>query len=218
MKKIIILFFALISFQSFGQNDRPPYNDYNIAHRDMHSALPPITHKDIVMLGNSITDRCIWSELFNNPHVKNRGISADRVEWIGDRIDPIINGHPKKLFLMIGVNDLGAGRSPEDVASDIENVIQRFKQGSPKTTIYVQSILPYNTKIREKGKIVNPQIIITNELLKEICLKNGIVYIDLHTIMKDENGDLKDEYTVDGLHLNGKSYTLWAETIRKYVK
>lgn len=119
---------------------------------------------------------------------------------------------------MIGVNDLGAGRSPEDVASDIENVIQRFKQGSPKTTIYVQSILPYNTKIREKGKIVNPQIIITNELLKEICLKNGIVYIDLHTIMKDENGDLKDEYTVDGLHLNGKSYTLWAETIRKYIK
>ena len=36
----------------------------------------PVYSSDIVFLGNSITDGCEWAELFNNRHVKNRGISG----------------------------------------------------------------------------------------------------------------------------------------------
>ena len=89
---------------------------------------------------NSITDGGEWAELFNNRHVKNRGISADRSGWLLDRLDPIINGHPKKLFLMIGTNDLAVGIAPEEVAANVEKLLDRFAEESPWTKIYVQSI------------------------------------------------------------------------------
>ena len=107
-----------------------------------------------VFLGNSITDGGEWAELFNNRHVKNRGISADRSGWLLDRLDPIINGHPKKLFLMIGTNDLAVGITPEEVAANVEKLLDRFAEESPWTKIYVQSILPVNgvdTKAKPKN-------------------------------------------------------------------
>ena len=98
MKKAILFAAALfVAVASFAQNE------YNYQKRSLFEQLP-IRGNDIVFLGNSITDGCEWAELFNNRHIKNRGISADRSGWLLDRLDPIVNGHPKKLFLMIGTN------------------------------------------------------------------------------------------------------------------
>ena len=69
----------------------------------------PLHSSDIVFLGNSITDGCEWAELFENRHVKNRGISGDRSGWLLERLDSIIAAHPKKLFLMIGDERPGGG-------------------------------------------------------------------------------------------------------------
>lgn len=197
---------------------KPPYNDYNISHRSMHLAMPSLSSRDIVMLGDSITDRCLWDELLGNPHVRNRGISADRAEWMHDRLDPIVGGHPKKLFLMIGVNDLGAGREPEEVVENIRKIVGRFENESPRTKIYIQSILPYNSIIREKGVKVNPNIHRANELLIEMCAQKGLEYIDIHSRLEDEQGNLDARYTVDGLHLNGPGYRIWADIIRKMAR
>ena len=148
MKKVILLAAALfVAVASFAQNE------YNYQKRSLFEQLP-IRGNDIVFLGNSITDGCEWAELFNNRHIKNRGISADRSGWLLDRLDPIVNGHPKKLFLMIGTNDLAAGVSPEEVAANIGKLLDRFAEESPWTKIYVQSILPVNgvdTKAKAKN-------------------------------------------------------------------
>ena len=69
--------------------------------------------------------------MFNNRHIKNRGISADRSGWLLDRLDPIVNGHPKKLFLMIGTNDLAAGVSPEEVAANWQKIKEEEKARRP---------------------------------------------------------------------------------------
>ena len=58
----------------------------------------PVTSRDIIFLGNSITNGCEWGELFQNSHVKNRGISGDICMGVYDRLDPIIKGKPAKIF------------------------------------------------------------------------------------------------------------------------
>ena len=122
MKKAILFAAALfVAVASFAQNE------YNYQKRSLFEQLP-IRGNDIVFLGNSITDGCEWAELFNNRHIKNRGISADRSGWLLARLDPIVNGHPKKLFLMIGTNDLAAGVSPEEVAANIGKLLDRFAE------------------------------------------------------------------------------------------
>ena len=75
MKKIVLLAAALLAAAaSFAQSE------YNYQKRSLFEQLP-IRGNDIVFLGNSITDGGEWAELFNNRHVKNRGISADPVSY-----------------------------------------------------------------------------------------------------------------------------------------
>ncbi|MEG2060766.1 MAG: GDSL-type esterase/lipase family protein [Alistipes sp.] len=216
MKRFILLAAALlIGVVASAQNP------YNYQKRSLFEVLP-VHSNDIVFLGNSITDGCEWAELFNNRHVKNRGISGDRVSWMLDRLDTLIAGHPKKLFLMIGTNDLAAGSTPAEVAANIRKVIDRFKKESPWTKIYVQSILPVNgvdmkcspKSHWEKGA----EIVATNKLIEKICLEKEVLYLDLYKVLVDNKGMLDKRYSNDGLHLMGPGYLAWKTAIEKYVK
>lgn len=217
MKKIILFAVAaFIASASFAQNE------YNYQRRSQFEMLP-IRPSDIVFLGNSITDFCEWGELFNNRHIKNRGISGDRSSWMLDRLDPIVEGRPKKLFLMIGTNDLAAGATPEQVAENIRKIIERFQTDSPWTKIYVQSILPVNgTDTRAKHKNhwdKGPEIVETNKLIEALCTdQKNVLYIDVYSALVDEKGMLDEQYTNDGLHLMADGYLVWKGVIEKYVK
>jgi lysophospholipase L1-like esterase len=218
MKKLTILIAAsLFSGALFAQSA------YNYQRRTLFEVLP-IKSSDIVFLGNSITDGCEWNELFNNRHIKNRGISADRSSWLLDRLDPIIAGHPKKVFLLIGTNDLAAGISPEEVTENIEKLLNRFAEESARTKIYVQSIFPVNgvditRDTRSPHWDKEQEIIETNKLLKDLCKgRNNVLYIDVYSSLINDRGQLNVRYSNDGLHLMGEGYLVWKSVIEKFVK
>ena len=214
MKKTILT--ALLLFAAaavFAQSE------YNFQRRSLFEKLP-VTSKDIVFLGNSITDGGEWNELLANPRVKNRGISGDRSGWLLERLDPIIEGHPKKLFLMIGINDLISGASPDEVLANIGRLIDRFQAESRWTKIYVQSILPVNGDLPgyERRKACAPLIVPTNKRLETLCDEKGVTYLDVWGALADENGNLDKRYTLDGLHLKGEGYLVWRDVIKPHVK
>lgn len=215
MKKLIATFtLVLCTAAVFAQSE------YNYQRRSLFEQLP-ISSKDIVFLGNSITDGGEWSELLANPHVKNRGISGDRTDWMLDRLDPIVSGQPKKLFLLIGTNDLAANISAEEVLSNIRKIVERFQNESPRTKLYIQSVFPVNNafkKYASKHGRHDADIITVNKGLQALCAEKGLVYIDLWTPLADENGKLNKAYTNDGLHLMGKGYLVWRDIVKPYVK
>jgi hypothetical protein len=142
MKKLLsISIVTLFAVAALAQD--PPYPLNQQVKRQTMSKLR-VTPKDIVFLGNSITEGGNWAEFFGNANVRNRGIGGDRVEWIFDRVDYLIAAQPKKLFLMIGINDINGGRSSRQVIDDVKRLLEMWQKGSPKTSIYVQSILPQN--------------------------------------------------------------------------
>lgn len=215
MKRILILAAALLAAGAvFAQGE------YNYQRRSLFEQLPVLS-SDIVFLGNSITDGCEWAELFGNRHIKNRGISADRSGWLLDRLDPIIEGHPKKLFLMIGINDLAAGVSPDEIVANVGRLIDRFQNESRWTKIYVQSILPVNGADFSKyanhyaqGHLIVP----TNKRLEALCDEKGVTYLDVWGALADHEGKLDKRYTNDGLHLMGEGYVVWRDAIKYHVK
>ena len=107
----------------------------------------PIGKKDIVMLGNSLTDGAEWNELLDNRHVKNRGIVGDIVQGYIDRLEPILKGQPKKIFILGGVNDISHDVSGDSIARAMERLIVLIKTRSPRTKIYLQSMLPFNNDL-----------------------------------------------------------------------
>lgn len=215
MKRFVTLIAALfLAGVSYAQGE------YHDQRRSLFEVLP-ICSSDIVFLGNSITDGCEWGELFDNRHVKNRGISADRTAWLLERLDPIIAGHPKKLFLMIGTNDLAGGMSPEQIVSDVARLIDRFQRESKWTKIYVQSILPVNGDDFSKypDHYAHGHLIVTtNKLLEALCDQTGVTYLDIWGALADDEGRLDKRYTNDGLHLMGEGYLVWRDAIKSYVK
>ena len=175
----------------------------------------PNKNKEIVFLGNSITEQGNLSELFDNKHIINRGISGDRTDGILFRLNEVTSSKPKKIFLLIGVNDIKYKRSNEYIIRKVHQIVKRIKKESPKTEVYVQSILP--TYGREKHRPIN-KIKTINSGLKKISQEEHLKYIDLFSRFIDDSGFLNKKYSLDGLHLNGTGYQNWKQIIKKYVK
>ena len=181
--------------------------------------LLPVGKKDIIMLGNSLTDGAEWNELLHNRHVKNRGIVGDIVQGMYERMEPILKGQPKKIFIMGGVNDISHDVSGDSIARAIERLIVLIKTRSPRTKIYLQSMLPFNNDVRLWKLLKDREHVVVegNCALEQVARRQRVTWIDLYPLFVDADGKLKAEYTNDGLHLLGPAYLIWRDAIKPYV-
>lgn len=169
----------------------------------------------IVFLGDSLTDICDWNELLNNDDILNRGISLDTTDGVLNRLSEVTRLNPRKVFIMIGINDIGKGRSTRNIISNYKKILDYIKENSKSTTIYVQSLLPINKDIL-KTTTKNEEIINLNNELVKLCNSSGVNYINLYPLFVVENNKLNPEYTIGGLHVNGKGYLVWKKAIEQY--
>lgn len=206
MRKPLLFLFSLAMSALTAWADGP-YRNYRY---DGYKVLQP-TSESIVFIGNSITDMHNWAEAFDNPNVIERGVSGAVASELIDNLEAILPGHPKKIFMMIGTNDLGSAglNTPEKVAAKIRTALTRCKKESPNTELYVQSILPSKSGIR-----VLADEITTNDSIKKLCAEFGATYVDLWDKMQ---GILDGSITLDGLHLKASGYRIWCKEIAKYV-
>ena len=183
--------------------------------------MRPIESTDIVMLGNSLTEfGGDWNQLLRTENVRNRGIMGDTAEGMYHRLNQILPGHPKALFLMCGVNDLSHGLTPQQIFNRIKRLIDTIRRESPSTKLYVQSCLPINeTTGRWKlliGKTDDvPQL---NRLIEEYCRQNNVTFINLFDkFTRHGTNSMRLELTVDGIHLSKVGYKIWSFELRRYV-
>jgi len=124
---------------------------------------------------------------------------------------------PSRVFLFFGLNDIGIS----GVDKFVENyglMLQKIREVNPKVKVYIISITPMRAD-SEKKVLNNANIIKANEKLQEFCRKNDVGYIDVATMLQDENGALNLEYS-DGtnVHLTKEAYILWKEVLVQYAK
>ncbi|OHD65201.1 MAG: hypothetical protein A2176_14195 [Spirochaetes bacterium RBG_13_51_14] len=169
----------------------------------------------IVFIGDSLTDRCEWSELLNRCDVVNRGIDGDTTDGVLDRISDVTKLKPAQLFIMVGGNDIVHGRKEREIADNYRKILARIRAESPLTRIYVQSILP---TVYQIVPLLRNSIQELNGRLKTFADNRQVIYVDIYTHMADKNGDLKSAYTSDGTHLNGRGYLVWRDVLRRYIK
>lgn len=179
----------------------------------------PIDQGDIVFLGNSITDGGEFHELLHRNNIKNRGIRSDVISGVSERLDQVTRWHPKKIFLLIGINDVSHARSASQIAAEYEELVKQIRTQSPQTKLYIQSVMPINNTFnRYKGLKGRESVIpALNKKLEKIAAENGAVYVDLWPALADKSGRLDKSFTNDGLHLNGKGYKAWMKIVEKYV-
>lgn len=219
MKRILVLLMAVATLSCMAQK-KPVNTDVYYARRATLFDLLPVYSSDIIMLGNSLTDGAEWNELFDNCHVKNRGIVGDIIPGFFERLEPILKGQPRKIFIMGGVNDISHGVSADSIVSAMTQVVTTIQARCPKTEIYVQSMLPFNNDVRLwkllKGR---EQVVVDgNKGLESMCQRLGVTFINLYPLFVGENGKMKPEYTNDGLHLMGGAYLIWRDALLPYIR
>ncbi len=223
MKRIILLLIAFstafIALMAQAPA-RTANQDKYYVRRATHFDDLPVYRNDIIMLGNSLTDGAEWNELLRNPRVKNRGIIGDIVQGLYERMEPILKGKPRKIFILSGVNDVSHGVDGDSIGRAMEKLIILIKQRSPRTKIYLQSMLPFNTDV-QMWKLLKDreQVVIDgNRAMEEVARRQHVTWINLYPLFVDKNGKLREELTNDGLHLLGPGYIIWRDAILKYTK
>jgi lysophospholipase L1-like esterase len=195
-------------------------NTYYQGRMELFGTLP-MPSKAIVFLGNSITERGMWHELLPGMVIMNRGIGGDNTFGVLARIAPVIAARPAKVFLLIGINDIGRNLPVDVIAENYEKIIQQFRKGSPKTTLYVQSVLPMNDDILTAAYLKNKGHLIVqlNEKITALAKKYSLTYINLHEVFNNGAGKLKPELTIDGIHIKPAAYVLWIDYLKskKYL-
>lgn len=194
----------------------PEITDY-YKHRVSIFRSLPNTHNQIVMLGNSINNNALWSELFPFIKILNRGISGDVIEGVYNRLDDIIDEQPNKIYLMIGINDFinDENCKVSKAWASYEKVIKKIRESLPQTILYVQSTLPLSAEKSEKYGDVNTKVVELNKLLDAGKERYKYVYLDIASLLKAEDGTLASTNTTDGVHLSADGYFIWATELAK---
>ena len=212
MKRISTILVALLCTASTIFADLPFRN-----HRYDAFKVLPINSEQIVFIGNSITNMNEWWEAFGDHNVVNRGVSGAITDEALANIEAVAAGKPKKVFMMLGTNDLGTAGicTPEHVLQNVTLMVERFQKVSPETQLYVQSLLP-SGHTGSGGTRTEARLKATNEALKALCEEKGITYIDLWDDLTDVATN-SNGFSYDKLHLTADAYKVWCDKVAPYV-
>lgn len=193
-------------------------NPYYLQRVEYFNKMPHVKN-EVVFLGNSITERGEWQEILSGYRypVVNRGVGGDNSFGILARVDELLAAKPKAIFLMDGINDLFRKLPYEVSIYNYRRIIRKIKTKSPRTKIYIESALPINeemtTAAYTKGR--SKMVPVLNEQIKQLAKEEKITYIDIVPLFSDENGNLKKEITMDGVHLKASAYITWVNYLKE---
>lgn len=170
-------------------------------------------HYDIVFVGDSLVES--WQPLPRTAPLTavNRGVSCDLTLGLHERLlRDVVAYRPKAAVIFTGVNDLAQRyrEPPRDrafgVVHGLTAVAMRLQGHGIKPVVL--SVLP--TRLAFPGLTVRT----TNELIRDVnndllsnCRRLGVPFWDLTRAMADSTGQLREDFTDDGLHINTAAYT-----------
>jgi lysophospholipase L1-like esterase len=168
----------------------------------------------VLFLGDSITERWqlplwgakrVWDANMVPRGVFNAGVSGDRTEHLRWRLDHgnLDGPPPKGVVLLIGTNDLGHGRPPEEAADGIRTTLIQLRQKLPNTRILFLGLWPRGAtdadQLRQKVNQVN-------QLIPSCADSSTIIYADIGGVLLDRHGVLSTKLSPDLLHFSAAGY------------
>jgi lysophospholipase L1-like esterase len=169
----------------------------------------------IVFVGSSSIR--MWKTLaedFPKHQVINRGFGGSEIvdsTYFADRI--VLPYAPRMIVFYAGGNDINAGKAPDVVVADFKAFVAKVREKLPKTEIAFISIAgnPARWAQVEKVKAVNSAVA---AWIKD---QPHMKYIDVFPKMLGEDGQPKDIFIADKLHMNADGYKIWVEVVRPFL-
>ena len=179
-----------------------------------------VLEPDIIFIGDSIVEYYPLQELFGVAKtIVNRGIRGYQTGLLLENLDAHLYGDAvDQIVLLIGTNDIGKDIPMNEALDNLERVIQSIARDYPLSQIKLLSILPVN----EGEKYKQTVYIRTNEKIREwnqayealVSAYMQVDFVNVYDSLTDTEGQLKKDYTTDGLHLSVAGYQVLSEALK----
>lgn len=170
----------------------------------------------VLFLGSSSIR--LWDTLtvdFAGVPVINRGFGGSELRdstYYADRL--IVPYAPRKILIYAGDNDLGNGRSPQQLRDDFRAFVRRVRSDLPKAEIAYIAVKPSPSR----NHLLEAQRQ-ANALVAAEAEKLHVQFIDIFTPMLDAAGQPREElFLEDRLHMNRAGYEIWRGVIAPYLR
>ena len=179
----------------------------------------------IVFIGDSITDLYVLDDHYADLPlaVYNRGIGGDTTDGVLGRLQvSVFDLAPSKVVLMIGTNDVNGGVDNDVILQRYERIIDSIFAALPEVELYCMSIIPQNKQLETYSSV---RVEKTTQVIRQLNLQiqalaeeKGATYLDLFSLLADENHHLIEAYSDDGLHLNVAGLEVWTGLLKPYLQ
>lgn len=185
---------------------------------------------ETVLTGSSLMEMFpvnkFLEEAGNSKIVYNRAIGGYITDELLNSLEVCVYQlMPKRVFINIGTNDLSDSRIPmERIMSNYDRILTLIEEHVPGVEIFLMAYYPVNYEaaaenMKECIKIrSNEKLALANKEVEKLAAKHGQHYIDINDSLKDEQGRLKAEYTIEGLHINETGYRAIFPELLKYIE
>ena len=217
---ILLLFPLVVQAQNVTNQNVSDTTPFIPEHRPVRLAQfekePVVTGKTI-FLGDSMTEIGNWKKVTGDTTVINRGIGGDITYGVLKRLKDITDRKPSKLFILLGINDIGKDIPDAVIADNYLKIVKEIHTKCPQTKIYVQSVLPVNPTLPHFPQHYDKQehVLSVNKLLRENAKVGDYTFIDIFHLFVDANQRLESRYTYEGLHPRPEAYVIWVDYLKK---
>ena len=179
-----------------------------------------VIEPDIIFIGDSIVEYYPLQELLGTTKtIVNRGIRGYQTGLLLDNLDAHLYGDAvDQIVLLIGTNDIGKDVPMSQALTNLESVIQSISRDYPLSQIKLVSILPVHQGEEYKQTVyirTNEKIKAWNQVYQELASAYmQVEYVSVFEELLDQEGQLKSDYTTDGLHLSVSGYQTLSETLK----
>ena len=161
---------------------------------------------DILILGDSQVRFVSWGELLGRGDVIGRGIDGDTVAGVRARLADDKDATPRAVILIVGTNDVLRGVSVAELRKDFDLLINEARVAWPQAKLLVVSVPPVASWV-ERQVQRNHTVKQINAWLREATESaTQAEFVDLAGKISDQAGALRQEMTMDGIHLSAAAY------------
>ena len=182
-----------------------------------------VIEPSMIFIGDSIIEYYPLQELLGTSKtIVNRGIRGYQTGLLLKNLDAhLYDDAVDQIVLLIGTNDIGKNVPMMEALNNLESVIQTISRDYPLSQIKLVSILPVNESENFKQTVymrTNEKIKEWNQAYQELALAYmQVEYVSVFDKLLDQEGQLKSDYTTDGLHLSVSGYQTLSKALKDYI-
>ena len=195
---------------------------------DVKLGPPAAGENRVVFMGDSITEGWHLDVSFPGKPYINRGITGQTTPQMVLRFrQDVVALQPKVVVILAGTNDISGNTGPMPLSATEDNLATMAEIARVHDIhVVLASLTPVSdyghgrdgAPINQTTRRPPEKILGLNVWIKQYAASNGHTYLDYFSAMVDDQGFLKKELSVDGLHPNGPGYAVMAPLAEQAIR